>query len=171
MVYPGNIWQKRIGHTVVLSTICLTIFLNRIENRIYNVTIETIGNTGSLLPDEDYGSKTLYVLASAFHKIEESRFRWIVDRFSLPTSEDLRKKAAAVEKLERLIEIAPRMSNIQRLVSLVSYLMWVPIVFSFYWMIMDLKYGHAKLFTGLCLMFAIVVNICINQQINHFITI
>lgn len=168
-IYPDRpIWWKRVLHTFVLCSISGNIFLNQLNNLLYDQAEGLIEATNEMLPSASKVALGLKEnVVPAIRYIENSNLDWIVDQFHIPDSKSLEKEIDNITQLEKSCRDYQSIFEVAYfIIWLTNILMWWPILFSARWLFQDLQKGSTKLLTLLFLFIAIVVNIWTYNYLN-----
>ncbi len=168
-IYPDRpLWWKRVIHTIVLCSISVNIFLNQLNNLLYQKAEELVQATNDMLPSAVKVAKSLEEhVVPALQYIETSKLVWVAEQFELPSSKSLEQEINNISKLEKTCSTYQSIFLVAySIVKLTNLLMWWPIIFSLRWLYRDLLSGPTKLLTTLCLLIGVTVNVLMYNYLN-----
>ena len=160
-IYPGNaLWIKRILYTIAAGSLCLNLWLNSLQNRLWETSQDMVQTLDPLLPSASGAAEFLtQTIVPCMARIENSRFYWMGEQFNFPATNDIQNHADKIQDLEKISGAYGELLDIVKYITYwTSLIMWWPIILSWLWLYQDLKKGGRQFITALCFMLAITLN-------------
>lgn len=159
-LYPGpSIWWKRIWHTIVLSSIGMNLFLNTLQNRMWDEARQMADDVYAILPEASLIRDASLLTVPFLKAVEATSLKKTQFGKALPNSANVRSNATAVERLSVINnDLLLGLSLMADVIRLFSIFMWFPILMSLIWLIQDYKKGKHKSFTLFLFIAAFFVN-------------
>jgi hypothetical protein len=155
MFYPGTLWSKRIKHLVVLSTITLNLYVMRIQDRIIELSNELASKAESISTPAEYAAIAAdYSIAPVLSFMESIGAK---DTTYLASGKLEQHITNAYSYSDRVGEIQTALNDAGFVLGILNWIWWLPIAFSVFWLVQDLKYGtYSKTIFVACLCSALI---------------
>ncbi len=153
IIYPGHsISVKRIFHMLTLCLIPVTIFIQKVEGVLIEYVISTSRVVVDAAPSANTMSNSLTPVIPVLEALENSKSRELIEKLSLPTSQELKEKRRTFRQLATYQDQSS--SLIMTIITMLKWLgvlAYLPIAYACLWFYYDLKIGNQKFISLLCL--------------------
>lgn len=171
--YPGGLWAKRLVRIAILFTVGLNVFLNRLQDRLFDVgqdimiVAETVsspaGETAMMLEKN---------LLPFFTYIESTVLgRQMISKFGLPESQALQGQLGDVVKTQKAFhQYGLYFSCIASFLHLMNWIFFISTGLALLWLLIDLysnKNPYARYVVLFSIFFSIPLNIIVFQYLNR----
>jgi Sugar phosphate permease len=137
VIYPGNLWCKRLRHIAILFTISFNLCINTIQNKLVEYTYllsewtETYIGTAVSFDKE---------LVNGIKKIEQTKVGWLFDYFNYKPKENKKLEGlhSQVKGFNQAVDLTVKFLHV------ISILMWGSIAYSILWLLCDLYFSKRK---------------------------
>lgn len=160
MFYPGGIWSRRISSLLVICTIGVNLFMNEVQNILFETSIAVIEQTRALAkPAGNVANVIESNIVPAVKYIEESQVGGIAKRYGLPSSMSLQENANQIYLLQETLEFyAPLIRPICEILWILNIGFFISTILATCWIYNDIKKSKAWIVDIPILIFAIWFN-------------
>jgi len=179
--YPGSIWAKRIARLMVVMAIGVNLFMNNLQDHVLHLIEERSHEIALIAAQIDVEKLRL-------DRIEEGSWTersvdWLAYFMNSPKSNELNQFIdLSTETLEGYEDITKQLIGIDtgtelamKVLHWTSLFMWIPILLSIVWLLIDVARSPARAFTILGLVLAIPVNFLsyelLVREVNMVLTV
>lgn len=163
LFYPGSIWGKRLFKLMVLSSIGINLFINKLQNDLYQAGDQMLVLSYKLSePANDIADMTeAYVIPSikwirknrAIGKIED--MGWV----TFPNVRNLQDGVRTTRDFKRILEAyGPFYKDVSTILKIMSWFFWIPIGLAALWMFLDVLKGGVLKFNIIALTLVALIN-------------
>lgn len=170
-VYPGTIWSKRLRHLLILFTISINIFLNQIQNQLFQTAERAINWSESIAsPMIANAGAAGESLIPKIEAIEASKFGWIIQHFDLLSAQSIEQSVGKMQSLQKqLRSYGGTLQLAATLLAWMQTLLWGTIAYSCIWISCDLYFGRTRRLLLLAIAVAVIVNIAAYAWLHAYI--
>ncbi|MDF1864404.1 MAG: hypothetical protein P1U70_06200 [Saprospiraceae bacterium] len=167
--YPGgSMVFKRLARLCIIFTIGFNLFLDKIQNHLFETGEYLIEVADTLSQTSVYSADLIeeYIFP-VYDYIEDSRFYWIFSEFNLPERAIITQGIGNIHRFRDTLNLySPLFRKVALIIKWTSLFMWIPIGLALLWLCFDLFIGKAKLFVFLMLVITVPVNMYVFSQLN-----
>lgn len=172
--YPGNIWVKRITRLMVIMAIGFNLFLNDFQDHILTIIEEQSCEIALIAERIELEQLRLNRIENGSWK--EWSVDWLAYFMDSPRSNEINRFIDMSQKtLDGYEEVTTRLMSIDagtalamKVLRWTSHFMWIPIILSGLWLLIDIDKGKAPVFVMVSFLIAVPFNIIsYNQLMAH----
>lgn len=139
--YPGTTWKKRVVHIMVLFTIGINLFLDDLQDTLFEVGEDMIALANDLsIPAENAAEAVEKNVMPLLEYAQSTSFgEQITERFDLPTTDDFYVELTRIKDFRHsLKEYSTYLTLTGLIIRIVSYLFWLSVIIALLWLGIDL---------------------------------
>ncbi len=175
MLYPGNIWIKRLTKTLLLSSLTCLVYIQNLESILMEKVSEATESLSEILPEQQTTNRIFNFFKGSRNLLDKSdKAHEVADFLNLPSADDLNHRQRAFDSLYALNHLYQSiLSKGFLILSLLGWLFLIPVMIAAIWMYQDFLKGRQQVITSTLILIAICANwisyVTINKYLDNYL--